>query len=229
MKKLLACFVISSNLLWAAPTFVGGTGVQCTSNTTCSISYSPTSGNTVAVCVATANTITSPGVVDNAGSPVSLTAGAQTIGSAPPSAMFYYTAGSGITQFTASWTTSRASSIVVVEYSGVASVVGNPTGSTFNGNGVAISVSPVAIQSGDVALGCLVRNAGTAQTITAGTQRAEAHTASVSAYVVDAVATGATATTVSSTTTTGPISASAIILRTAAGAGPPANQYPRAQ
>lgn len=228
MRKLLLLAVLfEASQLWAAPTYIGGTGVQCTTAVTCSVSYSPTAGNEVAVCVATPNTITAISVVDNAGTPVTLTAGAQTIGSAPPSAIFYYVAGSGVTQFTANWTTSRASSIVVVEYSNVASVVGNPTGSTFNGNGIAISVSPTAIASGDKALGCLVRNAGVSQTVTAGTYRADAHAAQVSAYMIDAVASGATATTISTSVTTGPISAAAIILRTSASVTP--NPGPQVQ
>lgn len=215
MRRFLLLLFLSPCLLWAAPTFVNGAAVQCTSATTCSISYSPTSGNTVAICLAVNGSVTGTTVVDNAGSPVTLTAGSAQLAATAGTGIFYYIPGSSITQFTATWTTARTSTLLAVEYSGVSSVSGTPSAGTASGNSTAISVSPVANESGDFALACGARSSGTTQTANVGTIREEIHAASPGTSFADAVATGASATNVATTAgSSGTWTSSAIILRT---------------
>lgn len=106
--------------------YVGSASAGFTANTTFSVTYSPTAGNTVIVFLG-GNGAFNPTVKDS--SNVTLTAGlteTQTV--IVHSA--YYTAGSGVTSFTATWTgTARAGNIVVIEYSGV-----NTVNATLSGN-----------------------------------------------------------------------------------------------
>jgi hypothetical protein len=92
--------------------------------------YTPTSGNLVFVFVHNNNSTSAMTVVDNNSNPLTslVTNG---VGSSPKTYCFYYTAGSGVTGFTANWTTSRPASIVVVEYSVSAGTMSVNTGNVF--------------------------------------------------------------------------------------------------
>ena len=112
---------------------VGGTTNTNTVSTTVAATYSPTAGNIVVIAVGTTTTgpnTSNMSVVDNLSN--ALTAGPSVpTGTANETLyLFYYTAPSGVTGFTANWTTSaNNSSIYVEEYSGALGGV-NPVGAT---------------------------------------------------------------------------------------------------
>jgi hypothetical protein len=147
-------------------------------------------------------TVTGGGVsvVDSNSNP--LTAGPLYNSAAPAVGEFYYIAPSGITGFTVSWGgTARSNAVAVAEYSGASSVLLAPTGNTASGSGTALSVAPTATASGQVVVGCLSRNAATAQTAVTGTQRQTRSSTSPDIAIMDATSSGATATTVASSVT----------------------------
>lgn len=236
MKKVAIVIALLVAQLWAAPVYQTGTGAATTgtTNTTGTITLSsgtlPVTGNRLVFCLSTSLAVTGISVQDNSGTPVTLTAGSSFLTSGPNTAIFYYTVPSPApTAYTATWTTSRAFSIAVAQYAGDSGVTGSPTGGTANGNSTALSISPTANESGDFAVGCFSRSAGTTLTANVGNLRAENHAGTVDVGLADATSTGATATNVALTAgSTGTWSVSALILRTAGSSTVP-NQYPRVQ
>lgn len=228
MKKLLTLILLFA---YAAPSFaaiaaVGGATVQCVSASTCPVTYTATNGNIVVACLSTSNTVTAVTAKDN--NNVSMTNGSQFLSAAPNTAVAYYTATGSPTSFSFSWTTARASSVIVEEYSGVTSVTGSPSGGTNSGSSTAVDLQPVANEINDFAVSCHSRNASTQLTANVGNRRQEIHAASPSLALVDATSTGATATDTATTAgSTGLWSASGLILRPTVSATP--NPGPRVQ
>lgn len=221
LNKIIALLLVCALPSFATnPAYVGGNAAQCTSATTCTVSYTVnTPGDTIVGCIGVNGTTTSfTSFKDNAGTPNSLTAGSQ-LTPTPAGAIYYYTAPSGITAFTSTISNAHAASIAVVEYSNVASVNGSPSNPTGSGTGVTLTVSPTASESGDMAVGCLtVVSATNPQTASAGTVRQTESTTAPSTVAIEHQATGATGTALTTTVGTGAAwSAVAIILKTATG------------
>lgn len=219
-KKILAIILVCVSPLWATgPTFVtASTPIQCTSSLTCTNSFTATNvGDVVIGCVGVNGVETTITLKDNAGTPVTLTAGSIELVN-PAVAIFYYTVGSGVTSYTSTLSAAHASSIIMLEYSGVSSVVGTPTGGAATGSANPLSVSPTANESGDLAVACMnVISASQVLTATSGTIRQQIHTAAPGTGVMENTATGATATALSATSSvSGAWNGAGIILRTAA-------------
>lgn len=120
---------------------VSSAKVSTTTGLTATLAYAPVAGNIVVVFVNLLGTVGALVVKDNLGN--SLTAG-PTITNTTVLASFFYTAPSGVTGFTATWTTSRTSALVALEYSvtsGTMSVNASLAGNTASGTGLAQSIT----------------------------------------------------------------------------------------
>ena len=233
MKKLLAilgCVLVLANLSFAAnPTFNTGTTHHCASvagTTGCAITFSPTNGHKLGLCVGFSNNNPSSiTAADN--NSVSLTAGPVSSTANGESAFFYYTISGSPTSFTVKWSGGNSASTGAAgDYINVVAVLGNPTGGTASGSASPSSISPTAQESGDLAIGCSSVNAANQQTASVGTVDEEAHSASPGIALEHASATGATATNMQTTFTTTSWEASGIIFTNAAVGGTP-NQFPQ--
>ena len=121
---------------------VGGTATHATLVTTLAATYSPTAGNIVVVGVGTGGASSALSVTDNLSN--TLTAGPSITNGqgADISYLFYYTAPSGVTGFTAHWTGTANAAIYLEEYSGALGGV-NPVGGS--NASTAVPASPVTI------------------------------------------------------------------------------------
>jgi hypothetical protein len=144
---------------------VGGTGNSTASTvTTITASYVPTAGNAVVVFVRTSAAVTALTVKDSSANP--LVAG-------PVSnnlASFYYSAFTGITGFTATWTTGAQASITVAEYGNVNAVIAL-AGSHSNASSAIASQSITTTATNSWIVCGLTDNSSNAFTATVGNQR----------------------------------------------------------
>jgi hypothetical protein len=99
----------------------GANNVSASNVTTLTVSRTVTAGNIVVLFIVFSGAVSSLVVKDN--NNVALTAAS----SQPNLFCYYYTAGSGVTSFTATWTTAVQVSMAVEEYSGAAGVDNNFT------------------------------------------------------------------------------------------------------
>lgn len=153
-----------------------GSGVQ-----TVSVTYSPTAGNIVCVFISFNTAVTNISCVDSSNNP--LTAGPG-VSNGFQGACFYYTAASGITSFTVSWTTSAGVNIACAEYSGVVGPVNaSLPGNTATGNSTTASITVTTQDNNDWIVGGML--ATTTITVTVGNQRENAATAAVKLKIVD--------------------------------------------
>lgn len=145
---------------------VGGSAVGIATNTTGSITYSPTPGNIVCLFLSGSVAISNVSVVDSNGN--SLAAGTVAGGLVFP---FYYTATTGVTSFTASWTTTATVNIVLEEYSGaIGGVNASLAGNTATGVGTTATITVTTQDNNDwVVAGLAAINQ--VITITVGNQR----------------------------------------------------------
>jgi hypothetical protein len=138
MRKLLTIFAIAllgSCCAWAQVSFVNGAVAtsSASSVTSLQVVYSPTAGNEVVLALEFASSASSASCKDQNNNTLSSAHLNNTW-------LFYGTAITGATSYTASWTTSSKSSISIAEYSGV---VGIGTG----GNTATASTGPITITS----------------------------------------------------------------------------------
>jgi hypothetical protein len=193
-----------------ASTYVGGAQHNCGSATTCSVTYAPTSGNTVVGCLTTGNTISAVTFKDSGTN--ALTVGSTVSATNPENYSYSYVAGAGVTGYTAAWTTSRASTVIVAEYTTpLGGVSSTPTAGTANGTGTTGSVSPTAVEAGDVAVACIATNTAMTQIASNGIIRVQGGTPGIA--VVDQPATGATSTPLATTFSSIAWSATALLLK----------------
>lgn len=177
--------------------FVGGTSgnnaVGALSNT---VTYAATSGNIVCVFPNFPGTPGAMTVKDNLGT--ALTAG-PTATNTSVITSFYYTAGSGVTSFVTSWTTTRAFAIGVGEYSGVTNGVNaGLAGNSVIGTSTSVAISVTTQENND----WIVAGFGTAAqtlTITQGTEREQVITSIDRVTLADNTAATAGVVTVSGT------------------------------
>jgi hypothetical protein len=131
-------------------TYVGGaTPVgSSTTVTSASVTYTPTPGNEIVLFLGTNGSVTSLSCHDSESN--SLTAGPTTNSNLSYVYEFYYSVpATAPTSFTCSWATRQHSDITVVEYSGVLSVNGSPTGDTAAGDNTNPSISPTSTVAND--------------------------------------------------------------------------------
>ena len=118
--------------------FIGGNKNSAASTaTTLTATYTPTNGNIVVVFMFFTSTVSALVVKDN--NNVTLTTGPSEASASTRCSCFYYVATGGPTSFVATWTTARLPSMVILEYSGAASV--NPTGVTATATSASASIS----------------------------------------------------------------------------------------
>lgn len=169
---------------------------------TLSVSYSPTNGNVVIVGVSVVKTgLTSITCKDNFGNSLGLGAIRVTAGN-PTSVLFYYVVPStGVTTFTATWNTTSAVSMAVVEYSGVSSIKGLP-GNTATGAGTTPTITVTTEDNNDWVVTIIVGNA--ALTLSTGNSRESSALPSANRILVadNTVATAGSVTVACSATVT---------------------------
>jgi len=196
---------------------VGGATAAATTNvTTLSVVYSPTAGNCAVVMLSTAAAgVTGIAVKDNLGN--TLSAGPALSGEL---ASFYQLpVPSGVTGYTATWTTGHQATIAVEEYSGVDSVDASLSGNTNSGSSGTATITAVRDEGGDVVV-CALADAGNTFTGTVGNTRQTTTTSTARMILMDTSASPATCT---ATLTSSAWLAVALGLRPTVSGGTPVN------
>lgn len=192
--------------------FVSGATTGTTSAvTTLSVTYAPTAGNIVIVTVGTSGT-SAMTCADSSNNP--LTPGPSKTNTVICNT-FYYTAASGITGFTASWTTGSPVNIAVAEYSGVSSVNANLAGNTASGTSTTATITVTTQDSNDWIVGGEVSNTQVI-TQTVGTARETIGTAAPKLKIADNTVAAAGAVSLTGTLTSAAWAIAVIELRTVA-------------
>jgi len=158
----------------------GGNNGSASTVSTISVTYSPTQGNTVVVLLSINAGATGITVVDS--NSAGLTLGPSQVAGTVEQA-YYYTAGSGVTSFTASWTTAAQCNMVVLEYSGVGSVNAGLTGNVTTGSSATASGTVTTQDNNDWITGAIV--SVNPVTVTAGNLRKSAVVGNLKTYGVD--------------------------------------------
>ena len=112
-----------------------------------SATYSPVAGNTVIAFLALAGVNAISTFVDSKGN--SLTAGGSVVGATISLYCYYYTAPSGVTSFSASWTNTPSWNLTVVEYSGVTSINAAQAGNTNTGSDTSPTITNTSQDAND--------------------------------------------------------------------------------
>lgn len=179
------------------------------------VTYSPTVGNTVVVFVGVSGNPGSMVVTDSKSA--TLSAGASiNNGTGQYLYCFYYTATSGVTSFTASWTEGLYWAFTVVEYSGVTSINAGLSGNTNTGNSALPSITNTTQDANDwLVVGLAnVSLASNDITITTGNQRNSDAASEVYLAVGDNTAATAGSVTVAGSQASAAWTAVSIELRT---------------
>ena len=129
------------------PAYVGGNGASSTGGaTTETVTYSPTAGNATVLYFATGGVITGLTVNDSLGNPLSAgpTSGLLT-------SFYQYPVPSGVTSYTATWTTTHPpASFIVEEYSGATAVNAALSGNTASGSSATATLTVTDDEAGDI-------------------------------------------------------------------------------
>jgi hypothetical protein len=179
--------------------FVNGTNNAGSAVTSLNTPYAPTAGNTVCVFLCFSGAVTNLTVTDQIGNP--LTAG-PTKSNTVVVTSFYYTAASGVTQFQASWTTSRQVSCTIVEYSGViGGVNAGLAGNTASASSATASITVTTDDATDWVTAMLAAS-GQVITITVGNSRETNNIQGAKVVSADATASASSATITGTLTST---------------------------
>jgi len=144
----------------------GATASETGGATTLSATYSPTAGNCAVVFLHAGNTTGTVTCKDSKGN--SLTAGPVIDNMA---SFYQYPIPSGVTGYTATWSTSRQACILVEEYSGVTSVDATLSGNTATGTSATAAITVTPDESTDTVVCCLVNDNSEAMTGSIGNTR----------------------------------------------------------
>ncbi len=169
MKRLLIlALLLCSTSVWATIAQHSGANQVAASATTNSVTYSPTTGNTVIVFLNTTSTINTVSCKDNNNN--TLTAGSTGAGGTDDIFPFYGTAITGATSYSCSWTNSSASTISVEDYSGVVAVNTGLANNTGTATSASASLTVTTEDNNDWNV-CGFGDAGNTFTVTVGNSR----------------------------------------------------------
>jgi len=182
--------------------FVGASATgNVTSGTVGNITYAPTSGHIVTIFVTNSGTTSALTVKDSSG--VALTAGPTVTvagGALIPLSSFYYTAGAGVTGYTATWVTSRSWDMACGEYSGAnGGVNAGLAGNTATASTTTLTISPTTQENNDWIVAGFAAGVVTGYTQTNGNLRADTTITTAKVILADNTAASAGVVTVSGT------------------------------
>ena len=186
--------------------FVGGSSNTAASATTVSATYSPTAGNIIIVYVPVGASVTAISVADQNGN--ALAPGPVVSSSQQPVAAgtgflygFWGIAQAGATSYTATWTTSRVSSIVLGEYSGVQAINLALATNSATGTSATATITPTTTDANDWLVCGMANNSTDGFTAIAGSNLRESTSGvtACAALVDSGVVAVAGATTVKAT------------------------------
>jgi hypothetical protein len=191
--------------------FVGGTTATGAGVATLSATYSPSLSNPVILFIGFNGAVTSLVVKDNFTN--LLTAGPSFTGGGINCYSFYYPSSpSGVTGYTATWTTSRSVAITLEEYSGNTGGI-NPSlsGNVNNATSTTASLTVILDDPNDFIV--VGMTSGNALTSSVGNQRQITNSGTIKQLLADNTATSPTSITVSATLSSGAWAAVGIELR----------------
>jgi hypothetical protein len=215
MRKLFLVSVlvlIVCSHAWAIA-FVNGTKATSSGGAvaTLTATYSPTAGNNVTLFLITAGAVTGVSCVDNNSN--ALTPGT-TITNTDEILPFSGTAVSGATSYKCTWTTTRGSTIVLGEYSGVSSFNLSLSGNTASGSTSPATITATTQDNNDFFV-CGLSDGANAITVTTGNSR-EAETTGPKSVLVDNTSATPGGVTCAGTLTASAWVAAGVELRTSA-------------
>jgi nitrogen fixation protein FixH len=218
MRRLLTLGIILACLslpAWAAITQNSGNKVNCTANTTCTITYSPAAGNRVVLWIDTGVAVGSLACADNNSN--SLTAGpVKTNGVGINLAGFYGVAITGATGYTCTWTTSTTAAVVVEDYSGSSSFNASLAGNTASGTSTSATITVTTEDSNDWVV-CGISDGINALTVTVGNSRQATTGGASKTVLLDNTVVSPGSVTCTATLTSSAWAAAVIELRTTGG------------
>lgn len=181
------------------PVFVNKAGnTKSSSVATLTTTYTPSKvGNLIVVALLTIGTVTATAVKDTHS--VALTAGATNTHTAMVQWFYYLVPAAIPTTFIATWTTSRAATMAVLEYTNPGQVITAPTGGTGSGATTPGTVTVTSKFANDLIITVLGRNAACTWTATNGTNRSSVATSPGGIILESSAATAGQATTNSAT------------------------------
>jgi len=213
------------------PTFVGGTHNSAASAATITATYSPTALNYVVVFVAVGGSVSGLSVQDNNGNyliqgPCYSSTQIPVPGGTGYLFAFFGMAQTGVTSYTANWTTNRVSSIVLGEYSAIEAIyfILPLTNWYATGTSGTAAISETTVDPNDIVVAGFMNNSTDAFSAIAGTNQRE-NSGTGQTAVCCLVDSGVVSTVNLSTTVQATIAASvawagfAMILRPFAGGG----------
>lgn len=189
-----------------AISYVGGTSSSFTTAGTGSVSYSPTSGNAVIVFLTVSNASgTGFACKDSNNTALTLVSATPLTYSSKYLVAFYYFAGSGVTSFSANWSSANGSgNIVVVEYSGVSAFNASLSGNTATGTSSAPTITVTTEDANDYVVALIGDSTSSITSASTGTWRLNATSnATYRAAVIDNTAASAGSVTCTSGQTVG--------------------------
>lgn len=177
MKKLLFIpFLLISARGWGAISQIGGAAVSYSAATSTTVYYSPTSGNAVVFCLGRNGVTSGETVVDNLSNSLSGGTVLKSTGTTGVTIFYQYPVPSGVTSYTATWTTARGSGATVEEYSG-GSAFQVLTTSMTTATGTAEALTTTSQVNNSWVIFCEAHASGTFSTTT-GNQRQQSNNSS---------------------------------------------------
>jgi hypothetical protein len=140
--------------------------------TTCTVTVTPTTGNSVTPFLITSGTISSPSCADNNSN--ALSAGASESATSVVVYVFYGTAISGATDYKCSWTTSRTAILLFMQYSatgGTLSFNASLSGNAGTASSASASLTVTTQDNNDYNVCAFANGSSNAFTVTVGTSR----------------------------------------------------------
>ena len=218
MKRLFTLVILLfclAPLMLAAIAQNSGNKVNCTTNTTCTITYSPTTGNRVVLWIDTNAVVSSLACSDNNSN--SLTAGpAIANGTSPVLAGFYGLAITGATSYTCTWTTTAVSAITIEDYSGASSFNASLSGNTASGSSTSATITVTTQDSNDWIV-CGISDGINTLTVTVGNSRQATTGGSNKTVLLDNTVVSPGSVTCTATLSSSAWAAAVIELRTTGG------------
>jgi hypothetical protein len=177
MKHLFAILLLFiPSGVWSAAGvgFVTTASSGVATNTTVTLTYSPTAGNTSIFCLSHNGATTADTCTDNLSN--TLTAGTKSSNSQTDQQFYYgpsfnYQAPSGVTSITCTWTTGRASWLVVAEYSKVGFINPSLSPNTNSGNSTVPGITTSNLVSSSWVVACFADTATTSWSQNSGNKR----------------------------------------------------------